>query len=294
MCCSPAVFMSKICKCSFVRYCTVIKLAICSDFCQYETWAKSQVQQVLDHPKVDAESYRTAWQFYMAKMLSLKHFFLRIFFVCVWEQLVLQGSCDAFLCLLSFHPPLMVSHPQCSPAIPDNKAVYKFCLNSITLLLKLLYKTLAIRWTCLCDLYLLCFILSTRKLPKGSMYLSNSEFAYACKEFQQFDVTQANEWTFVNRRSGERISIGWIFLPPLVSVLVLNKINVAQMCKHRESTCRNHWQLLILLAITFLFLLCFFVFFSYWKVELRKNYSHCVSHLLNVTPEYVVLMHFRH
>lgn len=33
---------------------------------------------------------------------------------------------------------------------------------------------------------------------------SKFELAYTCKEFQHFDVTQGNEYTFVSKRSGER------------------------------------------------------------------------------------------
>jgi len=44
-----AVFVSKICRYSLAKCCTVIKLSICFDFCQHETWVRSQVQQALGH-----------------------------------------------------------------------------------------------------------------------------------------------------------------------------------------------------------------------------------------------------
>lgn len=49
-----------------------MKLSICSVFWECETWSRSQVQQVLDPPKAD-ELYMTAQQFYVAKVVNLKH-----------------------------------------------------------------------------------------------------------------------------------------------------------------------------------------------------------------------------
>lgn len=70
----------------------LIKLLICSDFSECETWSRSQVQQVLDPPKADDELNTTVLQTGQLKA-SPNWFSFR-------SLRVLQGSYASFLCLL--------------------------------------------------------------------------------------------------------------------------------------------------------------------------------------------------